>query len=153
MVKLNIFLDDLQLYFFQLVQLSNSIGHDNAANNIEDLNHNGLSILRVNRLNWKHIDKACLMHASNVVIRLSIGSQENIRLHYTSRISNVGIWGRKSLPTKKHMKTKSSTRRSKSTSNGGLTMTISYSKYSRNVHMCRNCTRRFMTRQHQKISD
>jgi hypothetical protein len=52
----NIFLDDMQLYFFQLVQLSNSIRHDKAANNIEDPNHNGLSILRVNRLNWKHID-------------------------------------------------------------------------------------------------
>lgn len=32
-----------------------------------------------------------------------------------SRISSVGMWGRKSLPTKKHMKTKSSKTRSLST--------------------------------------
>jgi hypothetical protein len=79
----NIFLDDMQLYFFQLVQLSNSIGHDKAAN-IGDLNHNGLSILRVNRLNWKHIDKACLMHASNVVIRLSKSREYQIALYLSN---------------------------------------------------------------------
>lgn len=60
------------------------------------------------------------------------------KLH-TSRISNVGICGKKSLPTKKHIKMKSSTMHSKSISNGGLGILISYSRYSLRVEMLRNC--------------
>ena len=57
----------------------------------------------------------------------------------TSLISNVGICGRKSLPTKKHINTKSSTIRSKLISNGGLRISKSYCRYSRNTHRLRNC--------------
>lgn len=57
----------------------------------------------------------------------------------TSRISNVGMCGRKSLPTKKQIKMKSSTIRSKSISMGGLGTLNSYSKYSRRVQIFRNC--------------
>jgi hypothetical protein len=58
---------------------------------------------------------------------------------HTSRISSVGICGRKSLPTKKHMKMKSSTMRSKSILKGGFGILNSYSKYSRRVHIFKNC--------------
>ena len=56
----------------------------------------------------------------------------------TSRISSVGICGKKSLPTKKHMKMKSSTMRSRSISNGGLGILISNSRYSLRIHIWRN---------------
>lgn len=58
---------------------------------------------------------------------------------HTSRISSVGICGRKSLPTKKHINMKSSTIRSKSITKGGLGILKSYSRYSRRVQMLRNC--------------
>ena len=57
---------------------------------------------------------------------------------WTSRISKVGICGRKSFPTKKHMKTKSSTIRSKFISNGESDIAKSFSKYSRKTQMFRN---------------
>ena len=65
----------------------------------------------------------------------------------TSRISNVGMCGRKSLPTKKHMNIKSSTVRSKSISNGGLGILNSYSKYSLRVQMLRNCIKKRVMKQ------
>lgn len=61
--------------------------------------------------------------------------------YHTSRISSVGICGRKSLPTKKHMKIKSSRMHSKSISKGGLGILNSYSRYSLKVQMLRNYKR------------
>lgn len=58
---------------------------------------------------------------------------------HTSRISKVGMCGRKSLPTKKHINIKSSMSRSKSTSKGESYIFRSNSRYSRNSHMCRSC--------------
>lgn len=58
---------------------------------------------------------------------------------HTSRISRVGMWGKKSLPTKKHMKIKSSIIRSRSIWNEAFGILISYSKYSLRVQMFRNC--------------
>lgn len=55
-----------------------------------------------------------------------------------SRMSRDGRWGKKSLPTKKHRNTKSSTTRSKSYPNGtrpGAANTEnSFSRYSRRIH-------------------
>ena len=55
----------------------------------------------------------------------------------TSRISSVGICGRKSFPTKKQMKMKSSIKRSKFFFAPGICM--SCSKYSRSIHILTNC--------------
>lgn len=65
----------------------------------------------------------------------------NKTLH-TSRISSVGMCGKKSLPTKKQMNIKSSTMRSESISIGELGICISSSKYSLRVQMLRNCQNR-----------
>ena len=48
-----------------------------------------------------------------------------------SRISKLGKWGRKSLPTKKHINTQSSTARSKSYVKGKFGIANSRVKYSR----------------------
>lgn len=73
------------------------------------------------------------------------GSKEKRQLlRNTSRISNVGICGRKSLPTKKHKNTKSSTKRSKLVLNGGLGISRSYCRYSLNTQMLRNCKSKFI---------
>lgn len=78
------------------------------------------------------------------------------RVNRTSRISRVGICGRKSLPTKKHMKIKSSTMRSKSISNGRFGILISNSRYSLRVQMFRNWIRKHICEthagQHEKSS-
>lgn len=65
--------------------------------------------------------------------------KQKATLKHTSRISSVGICGKKSLPTKKQMKIKSSIMHSKSISKGRLGILISYSRYSRRVQMFRNC--------------
>ena len=70
---------------------------------------------------------------------MSLKSRLNDLLEHTSRISNVGMCGRKSLPTKKHMNTKSSITRSKFMSKGASCILRSFSKYSRRVQMLRNC--------------
>lgn len=61
------------------------------------------------------------------------------QFRHTSRISSVGIWGKKSFPTKKHMKIKSSTMHSTSILKERLGILISYSRYSLRVQMLRNC--------------
>lgn len=57
----------------------------------------------------------------------------------TSRISSVGICGRKSFPTKKQMKMKSSIKRSKLFFDRWLGICMSCSKYSRSIHILTNC--------------
>ncbi|RNA43712.1 hypothetical protein BpHYR1_045976 [Brachionus plicatilis] len=54
-----------------------------------------------------------------------------------SRISNEGKWGKKSLPTKKHMNTQSSMARSMSNSNGSSLKSSSLVKYSRSTFSLR----------------
>ena len=77
------------------------------------------------------LENTCLKDAENEVEQVT----------HTSPISNVGICGRKSLPTKnkkKHSKTKSSSSRSKLITNGGLGISSSYCKFSSKTHMFRN---------------
>ena len=63
-----------------------------------------------------------------------------------SRISRVGLWGRKSLPTKKHMNTKSSTMRSRSYGKGSTSASPLYSisRYSRNAYLFHHQTPLFL---------
>lgn len=72
---------------------------------------------------------------------------------HTSRISKVGMWGRKSLPTKKHINTKSSIRRSKFILKGASTISKSFARYSRNTHMLRNCQQENIHSESTRVKD